>query len=118
MPMFPGGYDSIWCFLESKFNYDILNVDQKMVRYFIKFVVDSSGVAREFSIFNTMPRDIVKDHTDSLKRIEILRVLALMPKWEPARQINKKFNCWVAIPIKTPYTEFRCKQKKLNNNSH
>jgi hypothetical protein len=111
MPIFPGGYDSIWCFLESNFNYDILNTDQKMARYLIKFVVDSSGVAKDFSFISTMPHDIVNDHADSLKRIEILRVLALMPKWEPARQFNKNFKCWVAIPIKTPYTEFKCKQK-------
>ena len=111
MPVFPGGNDSIWCFLESNFRYNILNADQKVVTYFIRFVVDSSGVARDFSFGSTMPRYINNDHTDSLKRIEILRVLALLPKWEPARQFNKKFNCWFSIQIKTPYTEFRCKKK-------
>jgi hypothetical protein len=113
MPNFPGGPDSVWCFLESNFEYDILNADQKMVSYLVAFVVDSSGVVRDFKFISTRPRDINNDHADSLKRIEILRVLALMPKWEPARQSNKKINFRIAISIKTPYTEFRCMQKKL-----
>ena len=118
MPIFPGGNDSIWCFLESNFKYDILNADQKMVTYLIKFIVDSSGVARDFSFIGTRPRDIVNDHADSLKRKEILRVLALLPKWEPGKLFNKKFNCWCFISIKTPYKEYRCKRKKLIINSH
>jgi hypothetical protein len=112
MPNFPGGPDSVWCFLESNFKYDILNADQKMVSYLVTFVVDSSGVVRDIKFISTRPRDIINDHADSLKRIEILRVLALMPKWEPARQFNKKINFRIAISIKSPYTEFRCMQKK------
>ena len=116
MPVFPGGPDSIWCFLENNFN-DILNVDQKMITYNVAFFVDSLGYARDFRFISTRPRDINNDRADSLKRTEILRVFSLMPKWELPRQFDKKIKCWISVPIKTPYTEFRCK-KKIKNNSH
>jgi hypothetical protein len=111
MPNFPGGPDSLWCFLENNFKYDILNSDEKMVSYLIAFIVDSLGIVRDFTFISTRPRDINNDHTDSLKRTEILRVLALMPKWELPRLFNKKFKYRGVIQIKTPYSEFRCKKK-------
>lgn len=112
--IFPGGPDSLWCFLESNLTYDILNADQKKISYLITFFVDSSGIARDFRFISTFPRDVNNDHADSLKRAEILRVLALMPKWEPGKQYAKRFRR-IVIAIKTPYTEFRCRKK--NNNS-
>ncbi len=113
MPIFPGGPDSLWCFLESNFTYDILNADQKMISYFITFFVDSSGNGSDFGFISTFPRYVNNDHADSLKRAEILRVFALMPKWEPAKEYDKRFRR-VVIAIKTPYTEFRCKKKNIN----
>jgi hypothetical protein len=111
MPIFPGGLDSFWCFLEGNFRYDILNDDNEPIKYFIKFVVDSTGAARDFNIIATRPQS-VKNHIDSLKRSEIIRVLALMPKWEPAKQHDRKISCWYTIPIKTPYTDFKCDKFK------
>jgi hypothetical protein len=114
MPIFPGGPDRIWCFLENNFKYDILNAGQKRVSYNAAFYVDSLGIARDFRIIFTRP-EIKSDHVDSLKRKEILRVLGLMPKWEVSKYVNKKIKNWVHIPIMTPYTEFRCKKKNENN---
>jgi TonB family protein len=108
MPIFPGGFDSIWCFLEGNFRYDILNDDNEAIKYFIKFVVDSTGAAKDFNIIATRPQNIRNSQVDSLKRSEIIRVLGLMPKWEPATQNGRKISCWYTIPIKTPYTGFKC----------
>lgn len=108
IPRFPGGYDSLWCMLEKNFKYDILNSDQKSVTFIVRFVIDSLGVSRNFKCTVTRPRDIILNHADSMKIQEIFRVLALLPKWEPAKQMNKGVNTWLMIPIKTPYTEFRC----------
>jgi len=116
-PVFPGGPDKIWCFLESNFKYDILNANQQPVKYLIGFFIDSSGMARGFRFIDTKPSNINNDHSDSLKRNEILRVLTLMPKWELPREFNKKIKYWVAIPNKTPYIDFKCK-KENKNNSH
>ena len=115
LPMFPGGNDSIWCFLEHNFNYEILNSNQNKVRYNVIFVIDTTGQAINFRITNTTPRDIIRDNADSLRRIEVFRVLGLMPKWTPAKQLNEKISCWFYIPIQTPYTEFKCKRKNKKN---
>ncbi len=109
MPIFPGGADSLWCFLESNITYEFLNADQKMINYYITFFVDSSGIARDVGFIGTFPRYVNNDHADSLKRAEIIRVFALMPKWEPAKEYDNRFRRAV-IEIKTPYTEFRCKK--------
>ena len=109
MPTFPGGYDSLWCFLESNYNYDILNSDSISVTYFLKFMVDSSGIARNFGFLGTKPTNVITKN-DSLKRIEILRVLSILPRWNPARQGSERVNIWFSIPIKTPIKEFRCKR--------
>jgi hypothetical protein len=120
MPVFPGGFDSIWCFLERNFNYDILNTDTKKVKYITRFVIDTLGKSTEFEIMTTLPRNIIFDHQDSLKISEIFRVLGLLQTWQPAKQNNYKVRCWYSIPVMTPYTEFRCKkfQKRRKNNSH
>jgi hypothetical protein len=112
MPIFPGGFNSIWCFLEENFRYDILNDDNKTIRYFIKFVIDSSGRAKNFNIIASLPQNVNNDYRDSLRRSEIIRVFELMPRWEPAKQHDRKISCWYTIPIKTPYTEFKCAQFK------
>ncbi len=111
MPAFPGGNDSLWCFLESNYNYDILNSDSVSVTYFLKFMVDSCGMARNFSFLGTKPTNIITNN-ESLKRIEILRVLSILPRWNPGRQGLKKVNIWFTISIKTPIKEFRCKRLK------
>jgi len=111
MPTFPGGNDSLWCFLESNYNYDILNSDNVSVTYFLKFMVDSCGIARNFGFLGTKPTNVITKN-DSLKRIEILRVLSILPRWNPGRQGSKRVNIWFTIPVKTPIKEFRCKRLK------
>lgn len=108
LPRFPGGYDSLWCVLENNFKYDILNSDQKSITFIITFMVDSLGESRYFKCASIRPRDIILNHADSMKMQEIFRVLALLPRWEPAKQMNVGISTGIMIPIKTPYTEFRC----------
>jgi len=72
-------------------------------------MVDSSGIARNFGFLGTKPTNVITKN-DSLKRIEILRVLSLLPRWNPARQGSEKVNIWFTIPIKSPIKEFRCKK--------
>jgi periplasmic protein TonB len=107
-PIFPGGEDSLWCFLESNYRYDIMNADTEAVRYILKFVIDTSGLAKDFSFVGTIPRDKIIQN-DSLQRKEILRVLNRMPHWEPAEQNSKKVSVWFSISINTP-VYFRCKK--------
>jgi len=121
MPIFPGGVDSVWCFLERNFNYDILNAGNKQVKFITRFMIDTLGKTSDFKIIAFLPRDIILDHQDSLKISEIFRVLELMQTWQPAKQNNIKVRCLFSIPIMTPYTEIKCKQflkKRKKHNSH
>jgi hypothetical protein len=111
MPIFPGGDKAFLCFFENNFNFDIINSDQIQIKYFVKFVVDSVGNARNFSFVGTRPEYIENLQLDSLKRQEILRVLNLMPTWIPAQQNGKKIAVWYTIPINTPYKKTKCKKK-------
>ena len=111
MPIFPGGDKAFLCFFENKFNFDIINSGQIQIKYFVKFVVDSVGNARNFSFVGTRPEYIENLQLDSLKRQEILRVLNLMPTWIPAQQNGKKIAVWYTIPINTPYKKTKCKKK-------
>jgi hypothetical protein len=112
MPVFPGGIDSIWCYIENNLRYDIINSDSESVRYIIRFVIDTVGRTRDFEFISTIPRSKVT-RNDSLKKIEILRVLSLLPLWEPARLNNIKVPCRYMIPINTP-AFFRCKNFIVN----
>jgi hypothetical protein len=112
MPMFPGGLDSIWCFLESNYRFDKLNSDSESVSYVIKFVIDTSGKAIDFKFIGTIPKDKI-NLNDSPKKMEILRVLELMPRWEPARQNSKKVPCSFVLQINTP-VYFRCKSFQVD----
>ena len=120
MPVFPGGSNSIWCFLENNFQYEILNAGNKEVKFITRFIVDTLGKTTDIKIMGSIPQNIIFDHQDSLKISEIVRVLELMQTWQPATQNNKKVRCLYSIPIMTPYKEFRCSQfqKKRKNNSH
>jgi hypothetical protein len=112
LPIVPGGEDGIWCFFESNFNFSILNEDTTQIKYFVKFLIDSLGKAKYFNFIATRPETINNKQLDSLRRIEIIRVFNIMPKWKPALQNGKKISCWYMIPIKTPYTKFYCHKKK------
>ena len=115
VPKFPGKTDSIWCFLESNFNYDILNACSDKNKYVIRFRVDTTGTATDFGFVPGYPPMVYKspclNANDSTVRSEILRVLKMMPKWEPGYLWGKKASCWFSIPISTPYTDFKCQNK-------
>jgi hypothetical protein len=109
-PIFPGGNDSLFCFLENKFQFDILNADDETVAYFVRFIIDSSGTAKDFDIIATIPKSPKNITIDSLRKAEILRVFKMMPKWKPAKNDGMNLSCRFTIPIKTPYLEFKCKR--------
>jgi len=113
-PKFPGGLDSLWCFIERNLRSDIVNSDTESIRYVFKFVIDSSGVAKNFIFLTKLPRGLITKN-DSLKEIEILRVLCLMPRWEPAKQDNMGISCWFTLPINTPIKDYKSKRVKSSS---
>jgi hypothetical protein len=107
-PVFPGGEDSLWCFLENSFHFDRLNSGNQKGRIYTTFVIDTSGCITDIKI---NPENISRLRpvvSDSVVENEVRRVLELMPPWSPASQMGKKVRCLYSLPVKIPYTNFRC----------
>jgi len=112
IPQFPGGDDSLFCFIESNLRYDIINSDSETVKYFFIFQVDTLGHAFDFKFMISQPKGLITKH-DSLKKAEIIRVLNLLPRWIFHKDLPK-YSTWWTIPITTPLKSFKC--KRLNSN--
>ncbi len=110
MPLFPGPPDSLWCFLESNYNYNILNSVKDTTKYFVRFVIDTTGKATEFEFIATRPVRQQPIANDSIIKAEILRVFNLMPNWESATigASNRKVPCRYGLMVKVPYSEYKC----------
>jgi TonB family protein len=116
MPIYPGGNNSMFRFIERNFNYDIMSSTNVKTRYFLRFTVDTTGTAKDFQFIATLP---ILDHQverDSLIKCEILRIFKLMPKWDPAMSGGKKVWCKYVLQIKTPYIQFYCDDFKQYRN--
>ena len=106
MPVFPGGDDSMFCFIESNLNYKILNYSTDSTgRLLFKFVIDSTGLVRNVELLIPTPKKVFRN-----KEIEteVSRVLKLMPKWKPATMDGKKVSCGYTYPFFIPYSFFKC----------
>lgn len=107
-PIFPGGENAFWCYLEGSLNFEILNSCNQSGRVFTFFIIDSVGEVKNL--------EINPDRVKSLKSIvydkkvieEIVRVINLMPRWKPAQLGGKNVPIRYSLPIKIPYTDFRC----------
>jgi hypothetical protein len=87
-----------------------LNACSDKKKYVIRFIVDTIGIARDFEFVPFYPMEYKSclNAKDSIVRSEILRVLKMMPKWEPGYFMGKKINWWFSIQVNIPYTDFRC----------
>jgi len=105
---FPGGVDSLWCFFENTISYNILNSRNLKGKIYTRFVIDTCG---NVSQIETNPEFALRFNEaikDSIIEKEIKRVIKLMPKWTPATQMGKKVKMGYFLPIKIPYTDFKC----------
>lgn len=107
-PTFPGGDDSLWCFIESNLNFELLNYQDKYGKVLAFFNIDTTG--KVFDI-ETNP-----DHTqrfswylnDSLIENEIKRVIKLLPEWSPGVYRDVPVQVGYVLPFSIPYTDFKC----------
>ncbi len=108
-PVFPGGEDSLWCFIESQFDFRILNIHEKQGQIMASFVIDEKG---KVTNIETNPENLQRFDwfmKDSLIEDEIKRVLNLLPAWTPAVIETRPVKTKCSLPIKIPYTELKCK---------
>ena len=111
-PRFPGGQDSLICFMESKIDELIANYKEEG-RLVIQFTIDTIGQIRDFEInpfLNNRVQTKYNFITDEKITDDITQSFSNLPNWEPASINGKKIKCrWIQV-IKFPY-EFKCSQK-------
>jgi len=92
MPVYPGGNIAIIKFFSENFKYP--EQDQFQASFQLEFVIDSDGKLIGARIRN-------KSHTEQTNaESEAIRVLELMPKWEPGKCAGKKVPVLMLLPLK------------------
>jgi hypothetical protein len=91
MPTFPGGSDSLNRFFRKNFYYPKSHDSLLQSIVIIGFVVDTNGNI----IGGRIPRKYKKDLT--LLDKEALKVLSLMPRWNPGECNNKKVPVYISL---------------------
>lgn len=108
-PIFPGGMDSLYCFIESRLNFKILNYTKHEGRVIAQFVIERSGKVTNVEVNPKYIHRLSNLIQDSLIENEIRRVLQLLPDWTPGFQRDKPVRVRFTIPFRVPYTDFKCK---------
>lgn len=88
-PQFPGGLDSLQAFVER----NLRNPRQVEGKMYIEFVVERDGRLTDIKVLRG-----IDEETDE----EALRVIRMMPRWEPARQrdVPVRFLCHCPVCFK------------------
>jgi hypothetical protein len=107
-PKFPGGIDSLWRFLESNLDFEILNGTNKFGRIYILFIIDTTGSITSVQVNPDFAKRAWPIYDDKIDE-EISRVLEIMPKWEPAKQRNKPIPVRFSLSFNIPYYTFKTK---------
>jgi len=91
MPSYPGDMDAFWTFLMKNLHYpESAEADSIEGRVIVQFVVEKDGSLSNF--------DIVQSPDDRLSE-EALRVLHLMPRWQPAQQKGRNVRSRYKVPF-------------------
>ena len=90
-PSYPGDMDAFWQFLMRSLHYpESAEADSVQGRVIIQFVVEKDGSLSNFEIVQT-PDDRLTE--------EALRVLHLMPRWQPAQNKGRTVRSRYRMPI-------------------
>lgn len=92
MPKYPGGNDAMYAFLGENIKYpEKAKKEGISGRVYVTFVVEKDG-----SVTNVK---ILRGAEESLDK-EAMRVIKLMPKWEPGTQKGKPVRVQYNLPVK------------------
>ena len=90
---FPGGFNELVNFLAKNINYPMSAIENKIEgKCFVRFEISKKGKVVRPRIIKGVPNCPECD-------IESLRVIKLMPRWNPARVGNRKKKSYYQIPI-------------------
>lgn len=108
-PQFPGGEDSLWCFIENNLDFKILNYSNHQGKVLVFFEIDTTGKVINVQTNPDYTQRLEWLVNDSLIENEIRRVIKLLPDWEPGLQKDKPIRVKYTLPIKIPYRDYKCK---------
>ncbi len=108
-PKFHGGEDSLWCFIENNLDFKILNNSNSQGKVLVFFEIDTTGKVINIQTNPDYTQRLEWLVNDSLIENEIKRVIKHLPDWEPGLQRNKPIRVQYTLPIKIPYTDYKCK---------
>lgn len=87
---FPGGKDSLTKFLNENFRYERKGLCSYPSSIYVEFTVEENGEITNIKYIKPAVVDVYR---------ETMRVLKLMPKWEPATENGKIIKTIVRLPI-------------------
>ena len=95
MPQFPGGRDSLVAFLIKNFEYPEVDRNEgREGKVYLSFVVETDG-----SVTEVNPVGKVEEMATKTMVQEAMRIVNLMPPFEPGEQRGKKVRCRYTLPI-------------------
>lgn len=90
-PEFPGGDLALQKWIARNIKYpSIARLNDIQGKVFVRFCVTKSGMVEQVSIARGV---------DTLLDNEAIRVVKLLPRWEPGKQRDKPVNVWYHVPI-------------------
>lgn len=113
-PVFPGGESAMINFLRNNVTYPKLAKENNIQgKVYLSFIIDKTGDVTNVSVRRgaTVPKDLLDKYADNEKKLESLRAMAreldeeairvvrLMPRWEPGVQNKKVVKVVFLLPI-------------------
>ncbi len=108
-PIFPGGEDSLWCFIESNLDFKILNYSKHQGKVLVFFEIDTTGKVINIQTNPEYTQRLEWLVNDSIIENEVKRVITLLPDWRPGLQRDKPVRVKYTMLFKIPYTDYKCK---------
>jgi len=103
MPKYPGGLDAMYKFLGENIKYPQKAREEGISgTVYIQFIVEKDGQTSGFKL--------LRGAEESLDN-EALRVLKMMPKWEPGKQKGKPVRVQYNLPVKFALDEEKAEEK-------
>lgn len=114
MPSFPGGDRALMEFIKTNMKYPDLAVEYgARGRVVVTFKIDSLGYVSNFKVvkcglaydtlrMNREPEErqvVLKEQIETLMCEESIRILSLMPRWEPANQFGRFVSVRYVMPV-------------------
>ena len=93
-PSFPGGEKELYCFIDRNLDKELLRTVDTTGMTWVQFTINTNGKVTDIKI--------VKSLTQTVDN-ELLRIIKLMPDWEPGKIGDKAVETKFTVPLKIPY---------------